>query len=84
MLTTDVSVGSLVDPQVLTSGGVDPLAVLILESTNLKSLGEEQVLPLTVGKLTLSQMLAGRYGLPEATNVWVTFVDKSAYTVWYV
>lgn len=84
MSTTEVSVGSLVDPQVLTSAGVDLLAVLILDSTNLKSAGEEQVLPLTAGKLTLSQILVARYGLPDPTSVWVTLVDRSAYTVWYV
>lgn len=40
-----VSVGSLVDPQVLTSVAVEEEAALILESANLKSAGEEQVLP---------------------------------------
>lgn len=44
-----VSVGSLVDPQVLTSVAVEEEAALILESANLKSAGEEQVLPLTAG-----------------------------------
>lgn len=47
--TTVVSVGSLVEPQVATSGAVDDEAVLIRERTNLKSVGEEQVVELTAG-----------------------------------
>ena len=58
--TTVVSVGSLVDPHVLTSGAVPLDALLILDKTNLKSAGDEHVLPLTAGKLTLSQMSDGR------------------------
>ncbi len=79
-----VSVGSLFDPHVKTSFAVVLVALLILESTNLKSAGDEQVLPVTAGKLTLSQMSDGRYGFPDATRLWVTFVDRSAYTVTYV
>lgn len=79
-----VSVGSLVDPHVSTSAAVPLAALLILDNTNWKSAGEEQVLLLTAGKLTLSQIPDGRYGLPEVTRLWVTFVDRSAYTVIYV
>ena len=78
MPTTVVSVGSLVDPHVLTSAAVPPVAALILDSTNLNSVGDEQVLLLTAGKLTFSHIPAGRYGLPDVTSVCVTFVDRSA------
>lgn len=42
------------------------------------------MLSFTAGKLTLSQISDGRYGLPDATRDWVMLVDRSAYTVMYV
>ena len=72
------------DPHVLTSFAELLVALLIRESTNLASAGEEQVLSLTAGKLTLSHIPDGRYGLPDATRPCVTFADRSAYTVIYV
>ena len=65
--------------QVTTSFAVSEVAVLILESTNLKSDKLEQLELLTAGKLTFSHMFSGRQGFPEAIRVFVTLVDRSAY-----
>ena len=48
MATTLLSVGRRVEPQVLTSGGVDDVAELIRVNTNLKADAWEQ-LPLAFG-----------------------------------
>jgi hypothetical protein len=66
----------------MSSGVRSGTAVLILVSTKLKSDAEEQTESSTLGKLTFSQTLRGKYGLPESTTALVTVVDRSAYTLW--
>lgn len=60
VFTTDVSVGSLVDPHVSTSSAVPEDTELIRDKTNLNPLAVEQVDPLTAGKLTFNQVPEGR------------------------
>ena len=77
MPTTLLSVGNLELPHVVTSAGVPDDALLILDKTNLNCAADEQRVLLTAGKFTFSQVLAGKYGFPDATRVCVTLVERA-------
>lgn len=68
---TLASVGSLVVPHVLTSGGAPSAAVVTRVSTNVNVSGEAQRVVVVAGKFTFSVMFVGRIGRAlDARSAW--------------